>query len=196
MATADKAVPIIVGKVVGSGDAHPVIRRLPEDETETFKTGTPVLVVSGMIAASPTIDDATDQVAGIAMEAGHNLTTQDTPQELSYGSVQNQPSAKLIPVGAPLSDGKMGVLIANDTTQFKGKLGNSAAGSEAVAAADLGVLYGLFKDPTNSYWYVDKNVTTVALGACVIITELLDPVGTANGYVLFRFADVRQQFGS
>ena len=198
MATVNKAIPITVGKVVGSSDAHPEQRRLLEDAGETFKIGTPVQVQAsdGMVIENPAITDAASAViAGFAQEPGANLTTEGTPKTLTYGSVQNQSSAVLIPVGAPLNDGRVGVNIARDTTQFKGSIDVSGAGSDLIAAADLGLIFGLTKDAGNGFWYVDKTKTATGTGACVEIMELLDAVGTQWGKVLFRVTKAAQQMG-
>lgn len=198
MATANKAIPITAAKILGSSDANPEIRRLLEDAGETFKIGTPVRVQAsdGMLIESPAIVDNSAPIAGFSTEPGANLTTEGTPKTLTYGSVQNQPSAVLIPVGAPPNDGKCGVLIANDNTLFKGSIDVSGAGSDLIAATDLGAIFGLTKDAGNGFWYVDKTKATTGAGACVEIVELLDEVGTQWGKVLFRVTKVMQQFGT
>lgn len=197
MATVSKAIPITVGKVVGSSDAHPTQRRLLEDAAETFKIGTPVRVQAsdGMIIESPGITDNTAPIAGFAQEPGANLTTEGTPKTLTYGSVQNQSSAVLIPIGAPPNDGTVGVNIANDNNWFKGSIDVSGAGSDLIAATDLGLIFGLTKDAGNGFWYVDKTKTATGTGACVEIMELLDAVGTQWGKVLFRVTKAMQQMG-
>lgn len=198
MATVNKAIPITVGKVVGSSDAHPAQRRLLEDASETFKIGTPVRVIAadGMLAESPAIVDNSAPIAGFSQEPGANLTTEGTPKTLTYGSVQNQSSAVLIPVGAPPNDGKCGVNLAVDNTWFLGSIDVSGAGSDLIAATDLGLIFGLTKDAGNGFWYVDKTKTATGTGACVEIMELIDAVGTQWGKVLFRVTKAMQQFGT
>jgi hypothetical protein len=195
--TSSKAIPIKTFKVLGTTGAVAITRRLQEKDTQSFKIGTPVMVEvsSGYLIANPTIHDvATAVIAGFAQEPGHSLTTSAVPKTLTYGSVQNQPSAVLIPVGAPPSDGLCGVDIAMDEMIFQGVLGDSTDNpSGVVAQTDLGAIFGLTIDPGNAYWYVDKAKTSAATGACVEITDFIDPVGTVNGKVGFKITHAAQQ---
>ena len=195
--TSSKAIPIKTFKVLGTTGAVAITRRLQEKATQTFKIGTPVMVevASGYLIENPAITDvASAVIAGLAQEPGHDLTTSAVPKTLTYGSVQNQPSAVLIPVGAPPSDGLCGVDIAADDMVFQGVLGSSVDNPTGVVAqTDLGSIFGLTKDPGNSYWYVDKSKTTAATGACVEITDFIDIVGTVNGKVGFKFTHAAQQ---
>lgn len=180
--------PITVYQVKGTPHALPQQKRLLEDESETFKTGTPVVVSSGYLIASPTLSSAL-KIAGISSEAAHNLTTQGVPQTLTYGSVQNQPSAVNIPLGAPLSDGCCGVFIADDNTIFV-----ADSDSTAIAAADVGAIYGITAD-SNGQWFIDKTITAAASGAIAEVVALVDEIGTAYGRVAFRITNAGQQFG-
>lgn len=199
MAAGSLAVPIKVWKVLGAGDAQPQIRRLPEDDAETFKEGTPVMVDRttnvGYLIANPAITSiATAVIAGFSLEAGSNLTTRGVPKTLTYGSVPNQASAVIIPIGAPLNDGKCGVALALDTTLFKGRLKNGQGSDHTLVVTDLLAKFGLTID-TNGYWMVDSSKSTAAGGACVEIVEFIDPVGTVSGLVAFRVTTAAQQFG-
>jgi hypothetical protein len=95
-------------------------------------------------------------------------------------------------MGAPLSDGQMGFYVANDQVWFKAKTDSA----HTLAQADIGAIYGLTKDGTCNYWYVDTTITAVNSGACVRVTELIDPIGTVGGLVAFEVMAVRQQFAS
>lgn len=182
------AVPITVHKVLGHGAQAPEIRRIAEHATQTFQAGTPVQIdADGFLIESPAQSSAI-LCAGISLEPGHSLTSDGVPKHLTYGAVQNQASAVLIPVGAPPSDGKCGFVVAGPSIIFKGKL--RAAGS--VAQTLLNQLAGLVED-TNHFWYVDETVTNPASGALVEIVELIDPIGTAAGYVGFKFTQAAQQ---
>jgi hypothetical protein len=149
--------------------------------------GVPVLMTSGMVDESPTIDDATDKILGFSAEFFHNLTTDNTPKTLTYGSVQNQSSAVLIPGGAPPSDGKIGVVLAQDTVEFLGRLKSD----QSLAITAVGNIYGLTKD-TNDQWYVDTSITSTSSGACVRVTEVID-VATNGGLVAFVVLAARYQ---
>jgi hypothetical protein len=195
-ATSSKALPIQVFKVLIGGTAQAVMRRLAEKATQTFLIGTPVQVdaATGFIqACAAIVSAATALIAGFSAEFGANLTTSGVAKTLTYGSVQNQSAAVLIPVGAPPNDGTTGFNEAVDSTIFVGTKGGSINGSPAVAQTDLGKIFGLTKDAGNNYWYIDADITTVAGGACVEITDLVDPIGTVNGRLGFKVLHAAQQ---
>lgn len=196
-ATSSKAQPIFPLKVLIGGTAQAVMRRLGEKASQTFLAGTPVQVevASGFIQACATINSAaTALIAGFSAEPGANLTTANTAKTLTYGSVQNQSAAVLIPVGAPPNDGTTGFHEAVDSTIFVGTLGNSSDGTLATTAqTDMGKIYGLTKDAGNNYWYIDQNITTTAGGACVQITDFVSAVGTLNGKLGFKVLHAAQQ---
>ena len=189
-ATSGKAQPIYPQKVLIGGTANAVMRRLLEKASQTFKIGVPVQVeaASGYVQECAAITNAaTALIAGFASEFANNLSSNGVAKTLTYGAVQNQSSAVLIPQGAPPNDGTMGLHEAVDSTIFQGVLGNGSDGTLAViAATDLGAIYGLTKDAGNGFWYIDNNKTTVAGGACVQIVELVDAVGTLNGRLAFK----------
>lgn len=183
----------------GATEGHPEIRRLAEESAQTELRGTPVVADADlMYEASAAITDATSVLlAGFTSEPFHNLTTQDTAKHLSAGAPQNQPSATIIPLGAPLSDGKIGVIIANGDTLFEGAFGTTDVAT-LPAAADVGKIYGLTKDTGNSYWYVDKAKTTLGAGAIVTIVALhpqdvIDGL-VAGSRVIFRVNQVNRLF--
>lgn len=184
-------IPIGVRKVTGVNAAFPPTERYDEKETQTFKIGVPVQFSAGYVQECATIDDAspTDLILGIATEPGNNLTTAGVPKTLTYGSVQNQASAVLIPVGAPPNDGKMGVILAGPNVEFYA----ATRATHALAATDIGSDFGLTKDGGTGYWFVDTDITAAGDGSCLVVTELIDPVGTLGGRVAFRFANDRFQ---
>lgn len=197
------SVPIVCTRTPFADSGSPSIRRMAEKATQTFLQGTPVQVDvaggTGFIIACPVMNNAaTALVAGISVGPGSNLTVSGTPKTLNTGfSVQNQPNAVVIPIGAPIVDGNTGFYLASDTNEFIGVMGDSANDALAVLAqAQVGAIFGLFKDPGNSFWYVDHNVTTVGTGACVEIIKLIDAIGTLHGRVLFRFTKAAQQLQS
>lgn len=196
-ASANIAQPIFPLKVLIGGTAQAVQRRLLEKATQTFLIGVPVQVevATGFIIESAAITSvATSFIAGFSTEFANNLTTSGVAKTLTYGKVQNQSTAVLIPVGAPPNDGTMGLHEAVDSTIFQGVLGNSSDATLAIIAQTmLGANFGLTKDATNLFWYVDMFKATAAAGWIVQITDLIDPVGTLNGRVGFKVLHASQQ---
>jgi hypothetical protein len=172
---------------------------MSEKSAQTGNLGVPAQVdvagATGFIIPCPTMNSvATAIIAGFTVETFSNLTTSGVAKTLTYGSVQNQSSAVLIPIGAPPNDGTIGFYIATSEMVFVGTLGNSnTAANATVAQADVGKLYGLTKDAGNNYWYIDNNITTAATGGCVYIFELIDAVGLLNGREAFVVAPACQQ---
>lgn len=185
-------IPIGVRKVNGINAAFPQTERFSEKASQTFKIGVPVQFNAGYVQECATIDStpANDPILGICTEPGNNLSSDGVAKTLTYGSVQNQSAAVLIPVGAPPNDGKMGVVIANDNVEFFA----ATLVTHALAATDIGSQFGLTKDGSTGQWYVDTTITAVASGACVLVTDLIDAVGTLGGRVAFVVAPARQQF--
>lgn len=197
-ATAGVAVPFKVWRIAGSNAAFAPARRLGEKASQTFLFGTPVQIDSGtgFVQACPAITSAaTALIAGISVENASNLTTSATAQTLTLaGHPQNQTSAVVIPVGAPPNDGTVGFVQGDLDTHFVGLEGGSTTDADGtIAATDLYAIFGLTKDATTNYWYVDKDITAVSSGACVQVTELIDPVGTLHGRVAFRVLNAAQQ---
>lgn len=165
---------------------QPRIRDIPEAATQTFLAGTPVaLDASGDVIAwaGVIVTALVGAVIGIAKNAGKNLTTAGTAQQLSQGSVPNQASAKNIqrpyfdPDGATLFE------VAVDDTIFQGQVGPL----QTALQSDVGIPYGMSKDSDN-HWYVDKTKTTVGTNTLVTIVKLdpNDQSATPRG-VYFRF---------
>jgi hypothetical protein len=173
---------ILFRRMVGGG--FPEIRRFAENNNCTFLAGTPVKLESGYVEPLAEANN-NNCLAGIAIEPGANLAADGTAETLTYGSVINQNNAVNIPQGAPINDGKCGVLIASQHARFMGTVGNN----NNLAQAMVGAVHGLVKD-SNNYWYIDNGVNGAGNGY-VVITELIDAVGTANGKVEFRILDSR-----
>lgn len=187
---AENPIPILAYRVGGgASEALPEMRRLAEAASETFLKGVPIVLSSGYAAESAAIAAAGVLLAGISSEFAHDLTTDGVAKTLTYGSVQNQANAVLIPGGAPPSDGKVGVIIANDETEFVGE----CVSTHALAVTDVGAIYGLTKG-ANNQWYIDTAKSTTAGGAIVTITELVDDVGTDGGKMAFKFLKAAQLF--
>ena len=190
-ATSGAAQPIYPFKVLIGGTAQAVQLRRLEKAGQGFLFGTPVQVdpASGFIQACPAIVSvATALIAGFSTEPANNLAASGVAKTLTQtGTPQNQPLGVFIPVGAWPNDGTMGLHEAVDSTIFIGVEGGSTTDADGtIAQTDLGALFGLTLDAGNNYWYVDKDKTTTATGACVQITDLIDPVGTLHGHVGFK----------
>jgi hypothetical protein len=148
-------------------------RRIIEENAQTFKLGTVLALAAdgGVIAwAGVTLSGAVGSPIGISYEAASNLSATGagapSPNQpvtgagatLTFGSVPNESSAKNIPHGAPLNDGRVGFFTANSDNVFSATFGNN--GNPATpAATDVGVTYGLTIDTGGNFWYVDKNKT-------------------------------------
>lgn len=183
---------LIIQAVKTISDNQPTIRRLAEKATQTFKSGAVVLVeaASGFLIESAPIVAVGVRIAGIASEFGHNQTTSGVAKEdTAYGSVQNQPLATLIAPGGRPNDGKAAVYMATEDTIFLGKVRDA----DSLVVTDIGLIFGLTKN-ANGIWEVDKSKATAAAGAIVTIRELIDPVGTAGGKVLFQVNSANRQF--
>jgi hypothetical protein len=174
------AVPIKFRRLA-YGAGMPTIQRFPENNNCIAKEGTPIAITSGYVDKSAAITNANNLFLGFSTEYGKNRATDGTAETLHYGSVPNQANAVNIPVGAPMDDGNLGVVMAAPGVRFKGAL--TAANNSA--ASMLGAMMGLTED-SNNYWYVDPAKLDGANGACVRITELIDPVGTNAGLVEFE----------
>jgi len=186
-------VPITIFKVIQASDTLPHVQRLPEKAALTVKRGTPVVLSGGFLIERTAISSvATAVVAGITDEFAHNLAADGTAplggSGLTYGSVQNQPAAVNIAMGAPMADGNLGTIIATDENIFRGKTDSA----HTVVAADLGSIVGLTKDAASGLWFVDTTIVTAATGSLVEIVELIEP-GVVGGQVAFRFARASQQ---
>lgn len=183
------AIPITVRRLLNVNAVTPPSDRFLEDVTQTFKRGVPVALVLGLLQEAGTINGVAVTFVGFSDEFGHNLTVAGTAKDLTYGNVQNQPSAVLIPVGAPLSDGRCQVNIASDLVIFQGKTDDA----HALAVSDIGKIFGLTKDTASGQWFVDTTITAAASGACVEVMTIIDPVGTVGGRVSFRVTQAYQQ---
>lgn len=184
--------------------------RLIEELTQTFKAGTPVEITAadggvkawdGTTGTAFVFGSATlGGIIGIAYEAASNLaaTGSGAPSPLTpftgvgavsgtFGSVPNQSSAKNIAHGAPINDGRVGVISALPSIVFSATFGNN--GNTATPAnTDVGKQYGLTIDTGGNFWYVDKNKSTVGTNTVLTVVGL-DPRDTpaAGTRVLFVF---------
>jgi len=179
------AIPITFRRLV-NGAGMPEIQRVPEAKNATFKEGTPITVTDGYGNNAAEQNNNATQFSGFSVEYGKNRAANGTAEHLSYGSVRNQANAELIPVGAPMDDGNVGMIIPGPNLRFMGALeynNNSAANM-------VGDMMGLTED-SNNYWYLDPAKDNMATGGCVRITKLIDAAGTAGGRLEFSVVQSR-----
>ena len=149
--------PIYAVRVEGSGSGMPAMNRYPEAASKTFKQGVPLVLVSGYLQE---IDfSAQTIVHSFSTEPAHNLVAAGVEEGgTSEGTPQNMASGKIIPVGAWMKDGKVGVYHADGRTVFAISLKAGQTFSQALIAS--GTLYGLTKDGTTGFWYLDTADTS------------------------------------
>lgn len=185
--------PIKPYRVNSGGAAMPQMARLPETSAKTFKQGVPVMYSSGLLVEATF--SAADVLVGFSAEPAHNLTTSDTPEPAtSEGTPQNQASGKIIPVGAWMKDGKLGVYIADENTIFSAFAVNGPFTNAMMIA---GTFYGLTKDSGSGFWYVDLTDTS---GNNAVVELLgVDPASpntVADGVrVFFRIKNASRYYG-
>ncbi len=199
------AVPIQPVSTV-SGVHNFKANRIIEEAGQTFASNTPVQVDSSTDGGLAVWDGATITIgiAGISYEAASNLgsTGAGAPVPLqpfsgpgavagTFGTVPNEASAKNIAHGAPLNDGRCGLWENVADTVFAAAFGTTNAATTPLVT-DVGKAYGMTKETTSPYWYIDKAKT----GASAVATVVdLDPrVPAAPGsLVFFTFLPVTQQ---
>lgn len=128
-------------------------------------------------AASQTFKKGTPLV----FTSGGSTVEEDTSNPLSIVAIAEADASGTTnnPIRAtPLVDGQL----------FEGVLGNGDETDYTLAQTDVGDVYGLDLEGTNLGWFVDKQNTAV-LTVKVRVVKLLDPAGTVNGRVFFRFLD-------
>lgn len=184
--------PIKAVRVISSQGNAPQLFRVPEDASQTFKLGVPCRLVSGYVEEC-TFGGA-DIVYGISAEPAHNLASAGTLQDENEGSPPNQPSAVTTAVGAWIRDGNIGLYGANGQTVFSIALKSGQTFTQALLIA--GTFYGITKDATSGFWFLDNTVT----GGNSAVANLLgvDPSSpnTAAGgsRVFFMFAESKRYF--
>lgn len=118
--------PVKAVRVLSQQGALPQLQRFAEDATQTFQVGVPLIFVSGYIQEATF--SGTDAIVGFSSEKAHNYTTAGggvtfglppiIPQatdlnEPAAGPPPNQPNATIIPIGAAIRDGQMGIYCAS-----------------------------------------------------------------------------------
>lgn len=187
--------PIVPYRVQGPGSGVAVMSRMPEGATQTFKQGVPLMLSGGYLVECD-FSGAASVVAGFSAEPGHNLAVAGTAEAgVSEGTAPNQASSRIIPVGAWFRDGRTGLYLANDATIFSAFAVNGATDPPyAQSLVVPGTYYGLTKDATSGFWYVDLADT----GGNNAVVELLGvdpatPNTVANGVRVFFMIKAAQR---
>lgn len=198
--------PII--QVQNKANTTPFTYALPEAAGQQFAWGTPVqLTPSAPIGYVRAWDGTTVAagIAGVSESWGQNLGTAGAGAPVppfgqitgsialgTYGpagmQVPNQPGGVNIALGAPTSDGRTLFLSPGQDNIFEAMFDNSAGAVAAdwtPAQSDIGAQYGLTKDTTGPYWYVDKGKT--GAGAVLQIVGISADGFVLNGRVKFQF---------
>lgn len=145
------------------------IPMLPYNEanSQTFKVGALLAVSSGKIVEA-TAGTPTTSIIGVALQAGQNIAS--APLYPSYGLVypagagnpQATSTAGVASAVAPLL-----MVPAYPQVVFEATFASNGS-DVAINVTDMWTKYGLTKDSTSGYWYVDKNKTTTS-ASCTII---------------------------
>ena len=161
-----------------STDTQPVLRRIIEKSGQTFLLGVPVMIdtVSGGMQEWDGTTVATG-IAGFSKEPASNLASTGVPKTLTLGTAPYQPASAIIPVGAPLNDGRVEFATSIGSNVFHGQVGPA----QTTAVTDRGKQYGMTKD-TDGHWYVDKSKSTVGTNTVVQVVDL-DQFDTTRGVI-------------
>lgn len=185
--------PIVAVRTAASAAAFPAMGRHPEAATQTFNKGVPVMLdgAGNLIEWSSA---APNTVYGTNAEPPHNLTVAATAQNLSEGTPQNQPSGITTPVGAWPRDGKLEFYQANGLSVFSVAIKVGQVFTQAMIQA--GVYYGLVKDATSKFWYLDNTITNGNAAVAQVLG--MDPTSANDGVngtrLFFVFAPTRRFF--
>lgn len=175
--------PIKIWNSAGVGTSRG--SRHSEGATQTFKLGVPLVLSSGHVVEAAF--GAAEIVFGVSAEPAHNNAVAGVGTTLSVGTPPNQPSASIIPIGAPINDGRCGYYEANGDNRFTIMLADGQVFTPALVTS--GALYGLVKDGTSGFWYIDPTDTTG--DNAVVKIDGVDPSSpntvAAGARVIFHF---------
>lgn len=189
--------PIKAVRTLGSQGSTPPMSRTPEDSAQTFQLGVPIMLnASGF--ADELSTGAANIVYGVSGEPAHNLTVAGQPLNLNEKAPPNQPSAVTTPVGAWPRDGNIGYYLADGITIFSIALKVGQVFTQALIqpSGTAVTLYGLVKDATSGFWYLDNTITGGNAGVAILIgLDSASPNTVAGGArVFFQFAQSRRAF--
>jgi hypothetical protein len=135
------------------------MKAFPEDSSQTFIVGDPVILGSdsneGNYIKIAAADPATDyKFLGFAASAANGVKGH-----------------------------MVDVWLATNDAEFVGHVSGAAAADDGLDNDDIGVAYGIVADSTNLIWRVDLSETTAPIAR---ILELLDAHDDTNGRVVFN----------
>ena len=141
--------------VAGAGDGPRPYRNTRimyflEGAGQSFKPGH-VLVLTAGRAVKGASDPAANTVLGVAAEAANGV-----------------------------QDRKIGVYLADENTEFQGRVQDTGA----LALTNVGAQFGIVLDGVRDIFRVDLSDTT---NKVVTVTELIDAPADVNGRVVFKF---------
>lgn len=180
---------------VASSSATPAMRRTAENATQTYALGCPTMLSGGYVTEWTTT--VSNTIYGVSSERAHNYTSAGIAVDLTdpaAGPPPNQPAALTTPIGAAPRDGLAGVYEANGLTVFSIALKLGQVFTQGLLIP--GTLYGLTKDATSGFWFMDTTVT----GGNSAVATLLDVDDTCPNdavygcRVFFQFAAARRAF--
>jgi hypothetical protein len=183
--------PIKAIKLLG-GAGFPAMSRHSQGATLTTPLGVPLTLASGHLVESAF--SSADIVYGVSSEPGGNLAVAGTAQNLSEGTPPNMPLAVITPVGAWVRDGLIGYYAADGKTVFSIMLKDGQVFTAAMMAG--GTLYGITKDGTSGFWYLDNTDTSGNNAvARVVGVDPSSPNTVALGArVFFQFDSTKRYF--
>lgn len=149
----------ITGVGVLSGQGTMRMDRHIEKASQTFKTGVPLTLTGHSGTAAEAAFGGAEIVFGVSLEPGHNrgsAAVDPNNAERSEGSPPNQSAAIIHPAGAWPVDGRVGFYRADGENIFAIMLKDGQVFTNAM----LGGTYGLVKDGTSGYWYLDNTDTS------------------------------------
>lgn len=199
--------PVKAVRVLSSQGSTPQLIRLPEDATQTWQVGVPVRLVSGYIQECAF--SGADIIVGFSSEKAKNYAsagggaTFGLPPTLpaaidlndpASGAPPNQPSAVVVPIGAALRDGLSGIYAANGQTVFSIAL--QATQVFTLALVIPGTLYGLVKDSTTGFWYLDSTDTTGnnAVASIIGVDQSCPNTSAGGSRVFIQIAAAKRMF--
>lgn len=180
--------PIRLARSVGEG--APRIVSPPEGATKTHKEGVPMVLSSGN--AQEAAFGGPEIVYGVSIHVGQNLAVAGTAESISIGTAPNMASSAIIPIGAPIEDGYAHMYAADGRSTFYIMLKDGQVFTNAM----VGGTYGLTKDATSGYWYLDN--TDTSGDNAVAVVRGVDPSSpntvALGARVLFQFLSTLRAF--
>lgn len=179
-------------KTVSGNASVPRMFRSPEHSALTTQIGVPLKLNGGFLDECTFV--AADVIFGVSGEPGHNLTTSGVAKQESEYTPPNQPNAVITPVGAHVRDGNIGNYAADGLNVFSIALKAGQTFTPALIIA--GTYYGLTKDGTSGFWYLDTGVTAGNSAVAALVGyDTSSPNDGVNGTrVYFQFKSGQRYF--